>query len=132
MASRAASYCRGVKISVTLSVMPAAASSSRASMPAGVAGTFIMRLHVPLGPLLAQLDVARHALGVRRAGLRILQQRVELEAHVAVVAAGLLPDRAKHGLGLADQLVGHLPGDLLVGELLLDQVARSSRRTGRS
>ena len=44
MASRAALYCRSEKMSVTLSVMPAAAISSRAPRPAGVAGTLIMRL----------------------------------------------------------------------------------------
>ena len=46
-ASRAASYCRGEKISVTLSVTPAAASSSSAARPAGVAGTLIMRFLWP-------------------------------------------------------------------------------------
>ena len=91
-------------------------------MPAGVAGTFIMRLHLPVRPGLAQLDVAGHALGVRRTELGIFQQRIELEAHVAVVAVRLFPDRTKHGLRLAHQLVGHPPGDLLVGQLLLDQL----------
>src|SRR2546421_330288 len=43
MASRAAVYCRGEKISVTLRVTPAAHSSSTQPRPAGVAGTLIMR-----------------------------------------------------------------------------------------
>ncbi len=46
-ASRAARYCRSLKISVTLSVMPAAASSSSAPRPASVAGTLIIRLTCP-------------------------------------------------------------------------------------
>ena len=85
-------------------------------MPAGVAGTFIMRFTWLLRPGFAQLDVAGHALGVRRAELGILQQRVELEAHVAVVAVRLFPHRPKHGLGFAHQFVGRPPGDLFVGQ----------------
>ena len=41
MASRAAMYCRSEKTNVTLSVTPAAASSSKAANPAGVAGTLL-------------------------------------------------------------------------------------------
>ena len=54
---------------------------------------------VACGPALAQLDVRAHALGVRQLAVDVFQQRVELEAHVAVVAARLLPRRAKDLLG---------------------------------
>ena len=47
MASRAAWYCRGVKINVTFSFTPAAAKGSKASSPAGVAGTLIKRFLWP-------------------------------------------------------------------------------------
>ena len=46
-ASRAALYCRMEKISVTFSVMPAAANSSNAPSPAAVAGTLIIRFTWP-------------------------------------------------------------------------------------
>ena len=52
----------------------------------------------------------------------VFQQWIQLEAYVAVVAPGLLPHRKKHLLRLADQLVGRLPGDLLVRESLLQQL----------
>ena len=47
MASRAARYCRGVKIKVTFNFTPAAAKGSKASSPAGVAGTLIKRFLWP-------------------------------------------------------------------------------------
>jgi hypothetical protein len=47
MASRAAIYWRGENVSVTLTVTPAAAMSSIAANPAGVAGTLIIRLMCP-------------------------------------------------------------------------------------
>ena len=62
--------------------------------------------------------------------LGVLQKRIHLETHIAVVAAGLLPDGQEDVLGMADQLVGQFPGDLLVAPALLheaiDQVVAPS------
>ncbi len=77
---------------------------------------------MPGRPFAPQLDVLGDALLVRRSGLRIFQQRIQLEAHVAVVAARFVPRRQENLLGIADQTVGQLPGDLRIVQALLDQL----------
>ena len=106
MASRASSYCRIEKIKVTLSVTPAAASSSTASKPAGVAGTLIMRFWCPADHFLPSSMYCATRARMGNVGVRVFQQRIEFEADVAVVALGLLPDGQEHRLGLAHQRVG--------------------------
>ena len=59
---------------------------------------------------------------MRRPRLRILEQRFELVAYVAVVATSLFPDRQKHFLRAFDQFVGQAPGDLLIVDAIADQV----------
>ena len=83
-----------------------------------MAGTLIMRLSWPVRPLPAQLDVAGHALVVRQRAVRIFQQRIELEAHIAVVALRCFPHRQKHFLRVAHDAVGQLPGRFLVAQPL--------------
>ena len=100
-----------MKINVTFNVTPAAARPSDGLQAGGRGRHLDHAVLMPGRPFLAQFDVAAHALGVRRPGLRIFQQRIQLEADVAVVAGGRLPDGQEDLLGLVDQFVGHLPGD---------------------
>ncbi len=65
-------------------------------------------------PVLRQLDVPPHPLGMRQIAFRILQERVDLETDVTVVSRRLLPDRQKFRLRAAHQPIGHLPGNLPV------------------
>ena len=123
--SRAMLYWRSEKISVTLRVMPSAASSSRASSPAGVAGTLIIRFWWPAFHFLPSsmyLRRARRAASVRRR----LPSAGPLEADVAVVALGLVPDRQEDLLGGLDELIVHFPGDFVVGVAFVDQCVMSS------
>jgi hypothetical protein len=52
----------------------------------------------------------------REVGVRVLQERVQRKADVAIVAARRPPDREEHVLGLADQPVRPPPGDFLIVE----------------
>jgi hypothetical protein len=56
------------------------------------------------------------ALGHGQITFRVFEERIELEADVAIVAVGLAPDRLEDLLGLAHEHVGQLPGDIAVGE----------------
>ena len=98
-ASRAAWYCRSLKISVTLSVTPGATSSSSAARPAGVAGTLIMRFLCPADHCLPSSMYRAAFAAIGSVFGRVFQQRVEFEADVAVVAAGAVPDRLERRLG---------------------------------
>ena len=82
-------------------------------------------------PLPPQPHILADPLRMRQVQLRVFQQRIDLEAHVAVVAAGLLPDGQEDLLGVADQRVGHLPGDLAVVEALPHKSLDLARRIGR-
>ncbi len=77
---------------------------------------------MPLRPLLAQGDIPFDPLGVRDGGMDVFKERVKLEADVAVVALGLLPDGVEHFLGVVDEMVGHLPGDVGVILPFADQL----------
>src|SRR5262249_42722918 len=68
--------------------------------------------------VLAQFDVAGAPLRHGQLAGGVLQQRVQLEADVAVVAVRLVPGGAEDLLRLGDQVVGDLPGDGLVVEPL--------------
>ncbi len=107
-------------------------------------GDFNHAVFVASRPLLAQLDIPLDPLGLRRR-VGVFQQRIKLEAHIAVVALGFAIHRQKDRLRLPHQLVGHLPSDLLVAELLgnefveiaiesprLDQVGNDDRIRGRA
>ena len=54
--------------------------------------------------------------------LHIFEQRIELEAHVPVVALGLFPHREKNLLGRLHQVVIQPPGNGLVVQALLGQL----------
>ena len=58
---------------------------------------------------------------MRQIHFGVFQERIHLETHVAVVPAGLLPDREKDLLGLQDQVVGEPPSYLLLGQSFLDK-----------
>ena len=94
-ASRAAMYCRSLKISVTLTRTPAATSSSSAAEPARRGRHLDHPVLVPGRPLLAELDVLRRPLGRGHVAGRVFEQRVELEADPAVVAAWSRPRPAR-------------------------------------
>ena len=88
-------------MSVTLRVTPSAASSSSEPRPAGVAGTLIMRF---LWPLLHFLPSSMYCFvrsARRHVAVRVFQQRIQLEADVAVVALRLLPHRQERPPGPA-------------------------------
>jgi hypothetical protein len=93
---------------VTLRVTPAAASSSRASRPA------------------AQLHVTLDALGVRGCELGILEQWIDLEAHVPVVTPCGVMDRSEHLLRRSHEPVRELPGDRLVALPLARELSQAS------
>jgi hypothetical protein len=50
-------------------------------------------------------------VGVAGAQFTVLQQRIEFEADVTIVSAGLLPDGQEDVLSLLDEAIGHGPGD---------------------
>src|SRR5882762_530357 len=111
MASRAATYCRSEKTSVTLSFTPVAASSSRAASPPDVAvvafGRFPGRLEHGLGVL--------HELVGDRPGDCLVVELLGEELFQAIVeAAGL--DQVGN-----DDRVGRGPGSA-VGPVALDFV----------
>jgi hypothetical protein len=66
------------------------------------------------GPLASQLHVALDALAVRGRQLRVLEQGIELEAHVPVVAPRSVMNRHEHFLRGSHEPVRELPGDRLV------------------
>ena len=86
-----------------------------------MAGTLIIRFRWPADHCRPSRTYSATRLACGQVQLRVLQQRIDLETDVAVVAAGLLPDGQEDLLGVADQLVGHLPGDLAVVEPLPHQ-----------
>ena len=65
-----------------------------------------MRLRWFGAPPLAQFDVAPRLLLAGEAPVRILKKGVQLEAYVAVIAVGGLPDGQEHFLSMLNQLVG--------------------------
>ena len=81
-------------------------------------------------PAGAERDIAGHPLVVGQATVRILEERIELEAHPAVVASRRLPDLPKHLLRTAHQVVGERPGDRVVvvagGDALRDPAVEAS------
>ena len=121
MASRAARYCRDVKSRVTFSLTPAAAKGSRASSPAGVAGTLIKRFFWPADHSWPNSIYRDTRLRTREVHVGVLQERIHFKTDVAVVATGLLPDGQKDLLGGANEVIGQLPGDLLVRQAIVDR-----------
>ncbi len=67
-----------------------------------------------LGPLLAKFDVLLDSVAMRQVRLRVFEQWVELEAHVAVVTPRLVPDGLENFLCAADEFVGHVPCNLAI------------------
>ncbi len=95
--------------------------------------------------MFAQLDVQLCPLLRGQFRIQGVQQRIQLEADVPVVALGRFPRRQENLLGLADEQVRQLPGDALVVQGLLnefrdlsvkatrlDEVADDDRVGGRS
>jgi len=66
------------------------------------------------GPLLAELDIELGAFRLGDIKLRILDQGVQFEADVAIVALGGFPGRKEYVLCPFHQPVGHGPGDVFV------------------
>ena len=62
-------------------------------------------------PSLAEIDIAGHLLRPRQPCTEVLQQRVKLEAHPAIVAERAFPGLEKFPLRMPHQLVGERPGD---------------------
>ena len=89
--------------------------------PGGRGRRFDHPILMPRRPLAPQPHVLGDPLRVRQVQLRVFQQRIDLEADVAVVAAGRLPHGQEDLLGVAHQQVGHLPGDFVVVEPLPGQ-----------
>ena len=79
-----------------------------------MAGTLIMRFLCPAAHCLPSSMYFLRPLRDGHVAVRVFQQRVELEADVAVVAAGLLPDRQEDLLGRLTSLSVMRPGDGLV------------------
>src|SRR5439155_5473282 len=59
---------------------------------------------------------------MRNVALRVFQQRIKLEADIAVVTLSLLPNGQKDRLGLTNELVGKLPGDFVIAEALVEKL----------
>ena len=75
-------------------------------------------------PLLAELDVLARPLGDRDVELRIFEQRIELETDVTIISPGAFPDRKEDLLGVAHELVGELPGDVVIRQALLHELTQ--------
>jgi hypothetical protein len=82
----------------------------------GRGGHFDHPVFVAGGPLFAQFDIAADALGVRHVGGHIFDERIELKAHIAVVALGFFPDGQENILSLLDQLIGEFPGQIAIAK----------------